>query len=79
MNEEIFFQLNNSKSVLRVLSEVASFHVHLLWHPTPALLDDGLGHSPRENDDGIELCVVEFVHRRRRHVQQGVLSCCYYW
>ena len=37
--------------------------IYLLWHATPALLDDGLGHGPREDHDGIELGVIQFVHR----------------
>ena len=46
----------------------------LLGHPSPAVLDGLLGVCSGQDDDGVELGVVQFVHRARGDVQQGVLA-----
>ena len=46
---------------------------NLLGDSGPAVLDGLLRVGPGEDHDGIELGVVQFVHRVGGHVQQGVL------
>ena len=44
----------------------------LLGHSVAAVLDALLGVGSSENDDGIKLGVVKFVHGIRSHVQESV-------
>ena len=46
----------------------------LLGHSSAAVLDGLLRVRPGEDHDGVELGVVQFVHRTRGDVQQGVLA-----
>lgn len=60
-------------TTLRILKNALKTLIFILWYASSHLLDDLFGFGLEENDNGIELSIVQAIHRVRRYVQQRVL------